>query len=47
MTKRLNLPPPDGRDPGSIALDYGSLAGVTPVDDAADYLEKLARQLQP
>jgi hypothetical protein len=47
MRSRLGMVTPVERtERGAIALDYGMLAGVSPVGEIADMLERLARQLQ-
>jgi len=45
MSKRLGRLPPYQDKANIIALDYGMLAGVSPISDAANYLDGLARQL--
>jgi hypothetical protein len=45
MSRRLGIFPPYSPDHRTVALDYGMLAGVSPLSDAADYLEALARRL--
>jgi hypothetical protein len=45
MSKRLGRMPPYPEDRKTVALNYGMLAGVSPISDAADYLEELARQM--
>ncbi len=47
MSKRLGILQPCPSDRKTVALDFGMLAGASPVSDAADYLEGLARQLPP
>lgn len=45
MARRLGITQPFATDHRTVALDYGMLAGVSPISDAAIYLETLARQL--
>jgi hypothetical protein len=43
LCNKLGIMPP--YQTGRVALDVGMMAGVSPVSDAADYLESLARRL--
>lgn len=45
MCRRLGFFPPFPPDHHAVALDYGMLAGVHPIGEAAAYLERLARGL--
>lgn len=47
ISTRVGILQPYSSDPKTVALDYGMLAGVSPISDAADYLESLARRLPP
>jgi hypothetical protein len=47
MLNRLGIMPPYPPQPRVVALDFGMLAGVSPISDAANYLEELARRLPP
>lgn len=46
MRRRLCIYPPYAIDHREIALEFGSLAGPSPISDAATVLEELARQLR-
>ncbi|MFA5988063.1 MAG: hypothetical protein WC803_00470 [Sphingomonas sp.] len=45
MRRRLGEGPPPHASQDSVALEYGMLAGVNPVDEAALELERLAQKL--
>jgi hypothetical protein len=45
MARRVGLLKPYPSDHRSVAIDYGMLAGVSPINEAANYLEELARKL--
>ncbi len=47
LEKRLNTPPLSAEGRWKLLAFDGALAGPSPISDAADYIEKLARQLSP
>jgi hypothetical protein len=47
LSNRIGISQPYPLIPNNVALDYGILAGPSPISNAANYLEQLARQLPP